>query len=343
MKIKTITNKLTLLVSLILLNSCAENKSKAKANESTNSSKSETYKGTASVTQGVATTTIEELYSCDKGRKTAVGEITSIDGKTWTVPSETNYKNNSFPFAADLHNTCDGKNYETAQEALSHFNDENIIEIDADGEIYTAYIFADNYFEMYVNGIPVGKDKVPFTQFNSNFVKFKAQKPFTMAMKLVDWEEHLGVGCEENRGKSYHAGDGGMVAVVKNDKEEIVAITNEDWKAQTFYTAPITDLSCTSEEGVYRYSTNCDDTGAQDGSNFYALHWQLPTNWMNTNFDDSNWPKASTFTNEGIGVDNKSAYTNFTSIFDDTNHDAEFIWSTNVVLDNEVLVRYTVQ
>lgn len=321
--------------------SCAQKKSKS--TEIVSSSKTIKYNSTASVTQGIATTIMENIYSCDRGRKTDVGEITSTDGKKWTVPAQTNYTNNDFPFSADLSNSCEGKNYATEKEALSNFEDSQIIEINKEGEIFTAYMFADNYFEMYVNGVAVGKDKVPFTEFNSSIVKFKVQKPFTIAMKLVDWEEHLGVGCEANRGKSYHAGDCGMVAVIKDGGNNIIATTNENWKAQTFYTAPIKDLSCVSEDGNYRYSKNCDTNGGQDGTSFYALHWETPTDWMKTDFNDSNWPNAITYTNQTIGVDNKPSYTNFTSIFDDPENDAKFIWSTNVVLDNEVLVRYTVK
>lgn len=331
---------LNFLMVTLLIVSCAEKKSKSKETAST--SKAAIYSGTASVTQGIATTVTEAIYTCERGRKTDVGEIMSTDGKKWTVPAPTNYTNIDFPFSADLFNSCEGKNYTTVEEALSHFDDSNIIEIDPEGEVFTAYIFADNYFEMYVNGVAVGKDKVPFTQFNSSIVKFKVQKPFTIAMQLVDWEEHLGVGCEANRGKPFHAGDGGLVAVIKDAENTIVATTNENWKAQTFYTAPIKDLSCVSEEGNYRYSKNCDSQGGQDGTSFYALHWETPTDWMKADFDDANWPNATTYTNQTIGVDNKPSYTNFTSIFDASENDAEFIWSTNVVLDNEVLVRYTV-
>lgn len=333
-------NIFNLLISTMLIISCAQKKSKPTG--TVISSKTINYTGTGSVSQGIATTITENIYSCDRGRKTDVGEITSTDGKKWTVPARTNYANNDFPFSVDLFNSCEGKNYATAKEALSNFDDSQIIEINKEGEIFTAYIFADNYFEMYVNGVAVGKDKVPFTQFNSSIVKFKVQKPFTIAMKLVDWEEHLGVGCEPNRGKTFHNGDGGMVAIIKDAKNNIIATTNKNWKAQTFYTAPIKDLSCASEDGNYRYSKNCDTTGGQDGSSFYALHWELPNEWMNTDFDDSNWPNATTYTNQTIGVDNKPSYTNFTSIFDATENDADFIWSTNVILDNEVLVRYTV-
>ena len=330
-----------LLILVLVVVSCKEKQSDSKALAS--HLETTPYYGTASITLGIATTTTEDIYSCERGRKTDLGEITSTDGKKWTVPAQTNYTNSDFPFATDLYNACEGIKYTTVKEALSNYNDSNTVTVDQEGEIFTAYIFADNYFEMYVNGVAVGKDKVPFTEFNSSIVKFKAKNPFTIAMKLVDWEEHLGVGCEANRGKSFHAGDGGLVAVIKDSENHIITTTNNNWKAQTFYTAPIVDLSCVLEEGNYRYSKNCSTEGGQDGSAFYALHWELPTDWMLTDFDDSNWPNATTFTNQTIGVDNKPSYTNFTSIFDDPENDAAFIWSTNVVLDNEVLVRHTVK
>jgi len=334
--------QLQVLILIIFLTSCGGNTSKT-TNGTTNTSDLSTYRGTASITQGLATTTAENIYKCDRGRKTDEGEITSSDGKKWIVPAQTNFQNEAFPFAPDLHNSCNGNTYQNAKEASSKLADSAIVEIDQEGEVYTAYIFADNYFEMYVNGIPVGKDHVPFTQFNSSLVQFKVNKPFTIAMKLVDWEEHLGIGCEPNRGKDFHAGDGGMVAVVKDENDKIIATTNGNWKAQTFYTAPIIDLNCTEEKGTIRYSKNCDDTGGQDGTAFFGLHWDLPENWMKSDFDDTDWPNATTFSNKTIGVNNKAAYTNFVDIFDDATNDAQFIWSTNVVLDNEVLVRFTVR
>ncbi len=301
------------------------------------------YKGTASVTQGLAKTDRANIYECERGRKTDVGTIISSDGKSWTVPALTNFNNEEFPFAADLHNPCNGNTYANAEEALSKLADSDIIAIDETGDLYTAYIFADNYFEMYVNGQAVGKDNVPFTQFNSNVVRFKVNKPFTIAMKLVDWEEHLGIGTEKSRGKSSPAGDGGMVAVIKDADDKIISITGENWKAQTFYTAPIKDLSCVSEKGSIRQSNNCDETDSDEGSSYFGLHWELPMDWEKQSFDDADWPNAVTYTNETIGVDNKKAYTNFKDIFDDKEQDAQFIWSSNVVLDNEVIVRYTVE
>jgi len=299
------------------------------------------YLGTGSVTQGLATPTSANLYVCTNGRISALGSITASDNTAWTVPAVTNFTNNSFPFASNLYNECTGNLYANSTAALAALNGSDIVTIDPNGELITAYFFADNYFEMYINGVPVGKDNVPFTQFNSNIVRFKANRPFTIAMLLVDWEERLGVGCETNGGFTYHCGDGGMVAVFKDASSNIIAKTGSDWKAQTFYTAPIMNLTCPSEVGTSRLSSNCSSADSNAGSTYYGLHWAKPANWAQATFDDSSWPAASLYANATIGVDNKPAYTNFTTIFDDPTNDAQFIWSKNVILDNEVIVRKT--
>ncbi len=211
------------------------------------------YSGTASVTKGLASTTNENLYS-NGIRVAGLGSITSTDGNVWTVPAEVNFTNTNFPTASDLFNP-DGNKFANCAAALAAFNPSNTIQIDTAGEIITGYIFADNYFELYINGVAVGKDAIPFTDFNSHIVKFKVLKPFTIAMKLVDWEEKLGLGCEKNKSKNYHPGDGGMVAVFKDATGKIVCKTDADWKAQTFYIAPIKDFSCVTENGTTRNSS----------------------------------------------------------------------------------------
>lgn len=328
-------NLIPLIISIFLsLTACDSEKTVAQVNS---------YKGTASVSQGAAKVVTANIYECDRGRIAPIGTSTATDGSTWTVPALVNFSDNSFPFASDLYNPCTKVVFSNANNALAALKGNDIIEVDKDGEIITAFIFADNYFEMYINGIPVGKDNVPFTEFNSNIIRFRAKKPFTIAMKLVDWEENSGLGSENNGGKAYHPGDGGMVAVFKDALNKTVAITNENWKAQTFYTAPLKDLSCASENGSMRLSSNCNTDDSNDGTSYYALHWKIPANWQAKGFDDSDWPKATEFTNSQIGVDNKPSYTNFTDIFDESANDAKFIWSTNVILDNEVIVRYTVK
>ena len=300
------------------------------------------YTGTGSVTQGRATTTTANLFPA--GIRTAgVGTITSKDGKTtWTVPAEVNFTTASFPFASDLYNSyVSGHTYATTAAATAALLSSNIVTVDADGEVFTAYIFGDNYFEMYVNGVAVGKDPVPYTDFNSCIVQFKAKKPFTVAVKCVDWEENLGLGTEAQGSSAYHIGDGGFVMTIRNTAGAIVGITDNTWNAQTYYIAPISDLACLTESGNARLSSNCTTVAGAGDS--YGIHWELPTDWFETSYDDSIWVPATTFSNNTVGVDGKSSYTKFADVFDNTSKDASFIWSSNLLLDNLVLLRKKIE
>lgn len=299
------------------------------------------YTGTGSVTQGAGTTTTGNLFPAGV-RVAALGTITSTDNKIWALPADVNFTNTIFPFASDLYNSyVSGHSYGSSAAATAALSSSSIVTVDADGEVFTAYIFGDNYFEMYVNGVPVGKDPVPYTDFNSCIVRFKAKKPFTVAVKCVDWEENLGLGTEEQGSQSNHIGDGGFVTLIKDASGSVVGMTDNSWKAQTYYISPISDLACLTEVGSARLSASCNSSvGA---SNSYGIHWPVPDNWFNTSFDDSTWPTATTFSNGTVGVDNKSSYTNFTDVFDNPSKDAIFIWSSNLKLDNLVLLRKKIE
>ncbi|GLX79040.1 hypothetical protein tinsulaeT_23800 [Thalassotalea insulae] len=294
------------------------------------------------LTQGLASIVEANLFPAGS-RVAGIGSISDSDGNTWTVPAEVRFQDSSVPLASNLYNAyVSGHNYTSSANAIAALNDSDIVEIDADGEVISAFIFADNYFELYINGVAVGKDPVPFTEFNSNIVRFKVKQPFTVAMHLVDWEENLGTGTENNQGNSYHPGDGGLVAVFKDSNGNIIGSTDGNWKAQTFYTAPLTDSSCLTQTNGLRASDSCSTAAPADIDQVYAAHWSLPQSWASSDFDDTSWPSASTYSNETVGVDNKPAYTNFTDLFDDSGNDAQFIWSSNLILDNEVIVRATI-
>ena len=300
----------------------------------TSSGKIDDYTGSASITQGLAKTVEINLFECENGRSrvAGIGEVTDANGRVWTVPAKNHFT--TAPKAVDLYEECANITPESIADV-----DENSVPvavIDADGEEITGYIFADNYFELYINGQLVAVDTVPFTPFNSSLVKFKVNKPYTIAVKVIDWEENLGLGTEDNRGKAFHPGDGGFIASFSDG-----TVTSSDWKAQTFYTAPIYDLSCLSEIEGKRLSNNCITEGTDDGANAYAAHWETPSNWMAKEFDDSSWSKATQYSEDEIGVNNKKSYMKFIDKFSGAG--ASFIWSTNVVLDNEVLLRYKVK
>ncbi len=164
------------------------------------------YKGSASITQGLATTVKTNLFECENGRSrvAGIGEIADADGKVWTVPAQNHFT--TAPKAADLYEECAN----ITPNSIADVDEDSVpvAVIDSDGEEITGYIFADNYFELYINGQLIAVDTVPFTPFNSSIVKFKVSKPYTIAVKVIDWEENLGLGTEDNRGKAFHPGDG---------------------------------------------------------------------------------------------------------------------------------------
>jgi hypothetical protein len=285
-----------------------------------------------SVTRGLATTTIANIFpGCSNSRIAAVGTIASLDGKTtWTVPAETQFT--SDVKATDLYNDCSGVKLTNIN--LLDLSKVPTVVVDADGISVAAYVFVDNYFEMYVNGKLVGVDPVPYTPFNACVVQFRVKKPYTVAIKVVDWEEHLGVGSEVNAGDSYHAGDGGLIAYFSDGTK-----TDNSWKAQTFYIAPLADTNAATERTDGTRSTAGVTTTPGCNGSCYALHWPIPADWTSKAFNDAGWPAASVFTSTQVGVEDKPAFTTFRSTW----ASSSFIWSSNLVLDNVVLLRKTVQ
>lgn len=284
-----------------------------------------------SVTRGRAAMITDKLLQCAGARNSGVGIIPGDDQRNWTVPADTSFMDG--PKAADLYNDCN--HFTPSGIADIDIESIPITEVDADGEIITGYIFSDNYFELYVNGKLVAVDAVPFTPFNSSIVRFRARIPVTYAVKLVDWEENLGLGTELNRGNPYHAGDGGFAAHFSDG-----TVTDSTWKAQVFYISPLDnpDKLVEQADGV-RSSAQVDPVNLQCGEKCYGVHFPVPAGWESTGFDDSHWPHAREFSNETVVVFNKPAYMNFAEQF--IGSGARFIWSSNLILDNLVLVRKT--
>ncbi len=284
------------------------------------------------ITHGRAITDIENLYECDsRYRKSGIGHFIDQTKKKWIVPAAVAFS--KARKATDLYNRCTNITPGSIDEVT--IDSVPIVEIDHDGEVITGFIFADNYFELYVNGHLVGVDAVPFTPFNSSVVRFRVKRPITYAVRLVDWEENLGLGSENNRGNKYHAGDGGFVARFSDG-----TITDSSWKAQTFYIAPIDLPSNIRIVGNVRDTSNVRVNRLICREDCFAAHWALPKDWIKKDFDDSSWPSATVYSNDTIGVKNKPAYMNFSELF--IGKKAKFIWSSNVELDNHVIVRKTV-
>ncbi len=293
----------------------------------------------ASFSTGLARQINPGLIDCGPGsRISAVGEIRSNENRMRTVPAATNFESASK--ATDLFNECGGDQL----LSISQLDLQSVPLMDAGGsEEFVIFLFADNYFELYVNGELLAVDPVPFTPLNSSVVRFKADRPLTIAVMAVDWEEHLGLGSENDGGVAFQPGHGGFVAHLQDSARNTVTITDSSWRAQTFYTSPLQNRNCLVASRQIRRSAPCDERGVDSAAGFSGAYWDLPGDWKSPSFDDSIWPSASTYSNKTVGVDNKKAFTNFRDVFDTEGANADFIWSTNLVLDNLVILRTTVE
>jgi hypothetical protein len=290
------------------------------------------------VTQGRAKTVIENLHRCASNHRIgAVGTISATDGTVVTVPAQTAFRNG--PKAHDLYNECTQVTPRSAREAAPAAS-VPMVEVDAEGEEVTGYIVADNYFELYVNAKLIAVDPVPYTPMNSVIVRFRAKRPYTYAVKLVDWEEDLGLGTEVGvRDGPWYPGDGGFIAHFSDG-----TVTDSSWKAQSFYVAPLASPEDVVEKGnvhdtakLGRVHPHAPKPGCQDRC--HAVHYPIPANWQAAAFDDASWPHAFEFSDAEVGVTNLHAYTLLPELF----QGARWIWSLNFVLDNLVLARKTVR
>jgi hypothetical protein len=224
-----------------------------------------------------------------------VGTVTSTDGRTWTVPAPVNEGR----VAVDVYDTCigtgDNPNYASQLETVI---------IDKDGVEITGFIHADNYFELYVNGQFVARDSIPMTPFNTSVVRFRARYPMTYAVMGVDWETHRGVGMEY---ANFNVGDAGFVAYFSDGNG-----THADWRAETFYIAPLDDPACVRVTPAGRDSSFCSQAvrpvcAQQDPNLCKALHFTIPSDWMAPRFIDTRWPAAIVW--PPAAVTDQTAYT----------------------------------
>ena len=209
--------------------------------------------------------------------KAQCGTIADDTGRLWTVPAAINAPG---PTCVDLYNDC------TDQGDIPDYEDQlSTLVIDEDGDEVSGWLFGDNFFELYVNGEYVCRDSIGFTPFNASAVRFQAEYPMTLAVRLVDWGTHLGIGMEYD---NYNVGDGGFIARFSNG-----TTTSADWSCQVFYVAPVDTADCV---GAGRDTSACpvEPDCLSDPEQCAALHYDVPENWMQPNFDDASWQRAST-------------------------------------------------
>jgi hypothetical protein len=188
---------------------------------------------------------------------------------------------------------------------------------------FTAEVWADNWFSLYINGKLVGEDSVPITtekSFNSERITFTASYPFTIAMVTKDFKQN-DTGLEYIGTDRQQLGDGGFIAQFTDTSTgRVVATTSSAWRGLVIHQAPL-NKSC---EKSSKPEVDCTSRIATE-----------PSGWTQTSFNDSSWTAANTYSKEAVGV--KDGYNNIS-----WSSSAQLIWTSDLEIDNTILWRYTV-
>lgn len=193
-------------------------------------------------------------------------------------------------------------------------------------ETYMADVWADNWFELRVDGVQVAEDSVPITterSFNAESFSFEAEKPFVLGLVAKDFKEN-DTGLEYIGSRRQQMGDGGVILQILNASGKTAVVSDEAWQCLVIHTAPL-DKSCEDESNPVAGTGAC----GFDASD-------APSGWDSAGFDATDWPQADIYT--AAQVDPKMGYDDI-----DWVGTAKFIWGPDLEQSNTVLCRLTVE
>ena len=196
----------------------------------------------------------------------------------------------------------------------------------AQAESFSADVWADNWFELRVDGAQVAEDSVPITterSFNAETFTFEAERPFVLGLVAKDFKEN-DTGLEYIGTRRQQMGDGGVILQIRNAAGETVIVSNETWQCLVIHTAPL-DKSCESESDPVAGEAPCGFAAEDE-----------PEGWDRAGFDASTWAAATA--HSAADVDPKFGY-------DEISWDgqANLIWGPDLEQDNTVLCRLVVE
>jgi phosphatidylethanolamine-binding protein (PEBP) family uncharacterized protein len=193
----------------------------------------------------------------------------------------------------------------------------------AKSSTFQAEVWVDNWFALYINGKKVGEDSVPITttkSFNSEKIKFTAAYPFTIGIIAKDYTENSS-GLEYIGQPKQQIGDAGLVLQIRDmTSGKIVSTTDKSWKTLLVNKAPLNPECVTSNNPIQ----DCKFANTAQ-----------PANWATSFFKDSQWKNATEFSEKEVGV--KEGYFDISWA-----PNAKLIWTSDLKLDNTILIRKTV-
>jgi hypothetical protein len=193
-------------------------------------------------------------------------------------------------------------------------------------ETFTADVWADNWFEMRINGSKVAEDSVPITterSFNAESFEFVADRPFVIGLVAMDFKENDS-GLEYIGTRRQQLGDGGVILQIKDQSGKPVAFSNGEWQCLVVHSAPL-DKSCESEANPVAGEGACAFQATEE-----------PAGWDQAGFDASGWQQATVYSEREVSP--KDGYDRVDWI-----DEARLIWGPDLEQSNTVLCRLVVE
>lgn len=187
--------------------------------------------------------------------------------------------------------------------------------------------WADNWFTAYIGEQLLVEDSVPITterSFNAESITFSANYPIELNLIIKDFKQN-DTGLEYIGAKNQQMGDGGFIMqLTDTDTNKVVAVSDKSFKCEILHKAPLNKL-CESES---------NPVAGEDVCTFMSK--EAPTNWLQSNFDDTNWANAVEHNFADVGP--KDGY-------DDINWDenAKFIWGEDLETDNTLICKAIIE
>lgn len=201
-----------------------------------------------------------------------------------------------------------------------------LVPVTAGAETFSADVWADNWFEMRIDGVTVAEDSVPITterSFNAESFVFDAEPPFVIGLVARDFIEN-DTGLEYIGSRRQQMGDGGVIVQVFDESGAPVILSDASWQCLAIHTAPL-DRAC----------EDASDPVAGEGACTFEIS-EPPAGWDTADFDASDWPQATEYS--ATAVDPKLGYDEI-----DWDPAAEFIWGPDLEMTNTILCRLEVQ
>jgi hypothetical protein len=163
-------------------------------------------------------------------------------------------------------------------------------------------VYADNWFVLYINGKLVAVDPIDFLPHNVVSVDILPEYPMTLAVMAKD-------NADPKTGMEYgtQTGDGGFIIKFTDS-----IVSNATWKARSFFKGPL-----------------ANPAGPK------IAHAPIPENWFATDFDDSQWARATEYTMQRVNPKEAFFKADFAG--------AKFIWTEDLDLDNTVIFRTKIE